>query len=240
MTHASTLVRDRLSAGLFLAGAAIGLVGNGLHPHVADPDPASALEAITGNAAWVGIHLAIILAILLLAGGMVGLAGLLRNGPGRRLAELGLAAALVGSAIVVTSLSIDGFAMKALAMSWAAGADSGSAEALALAGTVKTIDLGVWSAGMLVFFGVTFICFGAAVATQRLLPRWLGWLALTGGAGSVVASMLQIAAGGEVQLAETLFLGSSLLLTVWAFAVGFVTWRGVGGRAALDGDTPDR
>ncbi len=49
MAHATTLVRDRLTAGLFLAGAAIGLVGNGLHPHTADTDPASAIDAIAGS-----------------------------------------------------------------------------------------------------------------------------------------------------------------------------------------------
>jgi hypothetical protein len=227
MAHATTLVQDRLTAGLFLAGAAIGLVGNGLHPHTADTDPASAIDAIAGSAPWVAIHLAIIVAILLLVGGLVGLTGLLRNEPGRRLSELGLAAAVVGGAIVVTSLAIDGFAMKALANAWVTGPDAGAGQALAVAATVKTADLGIWSAGMLVFFGLAFICYGAAIAAGGPVPRWLGWLALAGGAGSVVASILQLAAGGEVQVAETLFLGSSMLLTLWAFAVGLVTWQGM-------------
>lgn len=231
MAHATALVRDRLTAGLFLAGAAIGLVGNGLHPHTADPDPAPAIDAIAVSAPWVAIHLAIIIAILLLVGGLVGLTGLLRNGRGQRLSELGLAAAVVGGAIVVTSLAIDGFAMKALADSWVTGPDAGSAQALAMAATVKTTGLGIWSAGMLVFFGLAFICYGASIAAGGSVPLWLGWLALASGAASVGASVLQLAAGGEVQVAETLFLGSSMLLTLWAFALGLVTWRGVpGGR----------
>ncbi len=112
-----TLVRDRFTAGLFLAGAAVGLVGNTLHPHAATTDAASVLDAIARNAQWVAIHLTIVVAILLLMGGMVGLAALYRGAPGGRYSELGLAAALVGGAVVVTSLAIDGFAMKAIAVS---------------------------------------------------------------------------------------------------------------------------
>jgi hypothetical protein len=52
-------------------------------------------------------------------------------------------------------------------------------------------------------------------------------VAIAGGAGSIAASIIQVAAGDEVQVAETLFLLSSMLLTVWAFALGFLTWRGL-------------
>ncbi len=222
-----TLARDRLTAGLFLAGAGVGLVGNALHPHAAAADVASVVEAIARNAPWVAIHLAIVVAILLLIGGMVGLVALYRSAPGRRYSELGLATALVGGAVVVTSLAIDGFAMKAIAVSWAAGPDAGSAQALGLAATVRAISFGIWSAGMFDFFGVGFICFGAAIVAGGPLPRWLGSVALAGGAGSITASIIQLAAGGEVQVAETLFLVSSMLLTMWAFALGFLTWRGL-------------
>lgn len=222
-----TLVRDRLTAGLFLAGAAVGLVGNALHPHAADADVVAVVDAIARNAPWVAIHLAIVVAILLLIGGMVGLAALYRSAPGGRYSELGLAAALVGGAVVVTSLAIDGFAMKAIAVSWVTGPDAGSAQAQGLAATVRAIDFGIWSAGMFVFFGIAFVCFGTAIVAGGPLPRWLGWVALAGGAGSIAASIIQLAAGGEVQVAETLFLVSSMLLTLWAFALGFVTWRGL-------------
>jgi hypothetical protein len=52
-------------------------------------------------------------------GGLVGLASLLDDGPGSTLARIGTAAALVGGALAAVSTSIDGFAMKPLALDWA-------------------------------------------------------------------------------------------------------------------------
>jgi hypothetical protein len=56
-------------------------------------------------------------------------------------------------------------------------------------------------------------------------------MAIASGVGSAVAALLQIANTGEVQAAETLFFASSLLVTLWAFAVGVLVWR--------DGRAPD-
>jgi hypothetical protein len=40
-----------------------------------------------------------------------------------------------------------------------------------------------------------------------------------------VAALLQLINTGEVQAAETLFLASSLLITLWAFGLGILLWR---------------
>jgi hypothetical protein len=109
---------QRLTAVLLLGGEPLGAVGNPLHPHVAT-SMTSKLEAIAGNDAWVAIHLTILVAILLVIGGLVGLASLLDDGPGSTLARIGTAAALVGGALAAVSTSIDGFAMKPLALDWA-------------------------------------------------------------------------------------------------------------------------
>jgi hypothetical protein len=64
------------------------------------------------------------------------------------------------------------------------------------------------------------------VVGSRRYPGWFGWIAVVGAAGSAVAALLQIAASGEVQAAETLFFASSLVLTLWALALGMLMWRG--------------
>ena len=79
---------------------------------------------------------------------------------------------------------------------------------------------------MLAFFGVAFACFGAAVIVSRRYPAWFGWIAVLGGAGSAIAALLRIQAGVEVQTSETLFLATSLTLTLWALAIGILMWRG--------------
>ncbi len=221
------LVRQRMSGALFVAGAVIGLVGNAFHPHTADPDAAATVQAIAQNGAWIAIHLAIIVAILLIIAGLVGLAELLKGTGGQRLSELGLAAAVLGGAIVTISTTIDGFGMKALSVSSAGASAAESATALRIAVAVKETDFGIWSIGILVFFGATFACFGGAVAASRRFPGWFGWMAVVGAGGSAIAAVLQIAANGEVQAAETTFLGSSLLLTLWTLILGVLMWRGV-------------
>jgi hypothetical protein len=211
---------------LLISGAVIGLVGNALHPHTVNLDGAATIQAIAGNGAWVAIHLAIIVAILLIIGGLVGLAEELEGTSVEPLARLGLAAALLGGAIVTVSSAIDGFVMKALAIASAFDAAPDAAIALRISIAVKEVDFGIWSIGILAFFGVAFACFGGAVAGSPRFPGWFGWIAVVGAGGSAVAALLQIAASGEVQAAETIFFVSSLLLTLWTLALGILMWRG--------------
>lgn len=221
----------KLAGGLFIAGSVLGAVGNALHPHVANPDSAAVVRSIAENGAWVAIHLAIIMAILMVIGGLVGLADQLLGTPGHDLARLGVGAALIGGALVTVSTSIDGFAMKALALSAGKATGSDAAAALRVATAAQSVDFGIWSIGMLVLFGISFGCFGAAVVASRRIPARYGWIAIIGAIGSAVAALLQISTVGELQDAESLFLASSLLLTIWAFALGVRMWRG---RSSVD------
>ena len=177
-------------------------------------------------AAWVAIHLAIIVAILLVVGGFVGLTEDLSTTPGRALARLGLSAALIGGAVVTISLAIDGFSMKAPSVAAAGPAGPDAAAAMLVAVAVNSVDFGIWSIGMLAFFGVAFGCYGAAVVASRRYPAWFGWIAIVAAVGSVVAAILRIGAGVEAQSSETLFLVSSLTLTLWALGIGVLLWRG--------------
>lgn len=219
------LAWHRLFGALFISGAIIGLVGNGLHPHTADLDGAATVHAIAGNGAWVAIHLAIIVAILLVIGGLVGLAEEMTGTPGEPLARLGLVAAVLGGSVVTVSSAIDGFVMKALSVASVSANGTDGALALSISVAVKDVDFGIWSIGMLAFFGVAFACFGGAVIASRRYSGWFGWIAIVGAAGSAAAALLQIAASGEVQTAETLFFASSLILTLWALALGILMWR---------------
>ena len=220
------LVRQRISGALLISGAVIGTIGNALHPHSASPDPAATVQAIAQNGAWVAIHLAIIVAILLIIGGLVGLAEEFRASSAEPLARLGLAAALIGGAVVTVNFALDGFGRKAQAVAVADAPASEAATALRIAITANDAQQGLWSMAMLVFFGVTFACFGGAIIASRRFPGWFGWIALVGAGGSAIAALLQIAANGEVQAAETIFLASSILLILWTLAVGVRLWRG--------------
>jgi hypothetical protein len=97
---------------------------------------------------------------------------------------------------------------------------------LGVATAVKAVGFGLWSIGIIVFFGAAFACFGLAAIASRRFPTWFGWIAIIGAGGSAVAGLLQIAANGEVQAAETTLLVSTLLLTLWTLALGVWMWRG--------------
>lgn len=224
-TQSSQRPSLRLFGILLMVGAVIGMVGNSLHPHAAEADAAAATLAIARNDAWVLIHLAIIAAILLATGGLLGLSQFLHGGAAEAPARLGFAAAAVGAAVVTVSTSIDGFANKALALAWANAPTAETDAFFRVLVGVKDVDFAIWSAGMLIFFGLTFLGFGAALADGRYFPAWFGWAAIVSGVGSTAAALIQIANVGEVQLAETLFFASSMLATLWLFAAGVLLWR---------------
>lgn len=222
----------RVSGLLLISGSLVGLVGNVLHPHAAAPDRAGAIQALAVNDSWTWIHLAILTAILFIVGGLVGLSRELVDPSSEPLARVGLAAAVLGGAVVTVSTAMDGFGMKALADSAAGAATADSAELLRIAVALDMLGFGIWSIGMLVFFGATFVSFGAAVVASRRFPAWYGWVAIVGGAGSAIAALIQIAAGGEEQVAESMFLASSVLLTGWVFLIGLRMWRSEPGTVA--------
>jgi hypothetical protein len=176
---------------------------------------------------WPWIHLAIIGGILLIIGGLVLFARVLVGSPAEPPARLAVTALLIGGAVVTVSTSVDGFGMKALAVASQAAPATETAAALRAAIAVDIMDFGIWSMGMLILFGAGFGCFALALAASRLLPLWYAALAAAGALLSGMAAMLQIAAGGETQEAETLFLVGSILLTAWVLLLGLRLWRGL-------------
>lgn len=60
---------------------------------------------------------------------------------------------------------------------------------------------------------------------QRTILRVVGWIAILGAGGATVAALLRIAATGDVQAAESIFLVSSLLLTMWTLSMGILMWH---------------
>jgi hypothetical protein len=216
-----------LAGALLLIGGVLALVGNALHPHTADTDPAATISALANDAAWPWIHLAIMGGILLIIGGLVIVARELIGGMAEPLARLAVAALLIGGAVVVVSTSVDGFGMQALAIAAQAAPAAERTNAIRTAIAVDTMDFGIWSMGMLVLFGAGFGCFALALAASHLLPLWYAALALAGALLSGMAATLQIAEGGETQAAETIFLVGSMLLTAWVIVLGVRSLRGL-------------
>lgn len=224
----------RLCGALAMAGAVLGLIVNGLHPHTAETDLAATLRQIAADPSWVLVHGGIIVTIFLVVLSLRGVLRSLQETPGAALAELGYVAALLGGAMVLISTTLDGFVMKSAADTWASAPAPEQAAALWAATIVRQTNFGIWSVGMVVFFGAAFSLYGWAGTLSGVYPRWLGWAALGGGIGSAIAGARQLYRGQPDQLAENLFLASSLVITVWLFVTGRLLWRRAaqGARAA--------
>ena len=122
----------RLGGWSAVVGAVLGGVGNLVHPVTPMNDPAGVARAIAGSRLWVPIHLAIVVGILLMLGGLVALAHSVGGGLAGTLARFGLWAAVAGVTIGLVLVILDGVAARQLAQEWAAAPPGDQAVALGL------------------------------------------------------------------------------------------------------------
>ena len=92
-TAAGWILRMGSTAGI--VGALLGLVGNLLHPATPPATPPVA-RAIADSQLWVPDHLAIVLGLILVLGGLVAIARSIQGGLPGALARLGSVAAVAG------------------------------------------------------------------------------------------------------------------------------------------------
>ena len=81
---------------------------------------------------------------------------------------------------------------------------------------------GVW---IILFFGVTFIVYGLAVAMSDNFPKWMGWIAAALGLVSLVAGLYQSYDGLSVFITSYVFSGTATLLTVWGLVMAILMAR---------------
>jgi hypothetical protein len=72
---------------------------------------------------------------------------------------------------------------------------------------------------------VTFILYGLAVAWSRVYPRWLGWVVVVAGIGSVVAGLVQAAAGEATTVTRVLTIIFPTVITLWLVGMSMLVWR---------------
>src|SRR5207244_7366594 len=90
----------RIGAAAAVLGAVLGLVVNVLHPRVNDPVNTKAfLRQVAGSTIWVGDHVGIIFAVLLVTGGLVAVYRSITSGTRAASARRGFAAAVVSAAL---------------------------------------------------------------------------------------------------------------------------------------------
>ena len=207
------------------AGAVLGLVGNLIHPVTPMDDPEGVARVIADSGGWVVIHIAIVVGIMLMLGGLVAIDHSIRGGLAEVLARFGLFAGVAGVTVGVMLVTLDGVAAPQLAEEWAEASPDQQATALALVHVQETLNFALASLFNLLFAGVTFILFGLAVALSDVYPRWLGWIVVAAGAASIPAGLIQAFIGEPSDASRMLTIIGPTVITLWVLTMGILLIR---------------
>jgi len=211
-----------------IVGSLMGMVGNLIHPATPLDDPEGVARVIAESDAWTLIHLVIVFGIVLMLGGLVALFRSIREGAAGAagaLARFGLAAGIVGIAIGVVLVILDGVAAKQLADQWAAAPPEEAAVALQIVLANETINFALASSFNIVFAGLTFIPFGLAVALSGAYRPWLGWIVVVAGIASVGAGLIQAFTGEPTMASRVLTIIGPTVITLWVLMLGVLLVR---------------
>jgi len=221
----------RLGGGAAIAGAILAGAGNLIHPVTPMHDQVGVARVMADSEIWVAVHLAIVVGILLMLGGLVAVYDSIRGGLAGALARFGLFTGVAGVTIGLVLVILDGVAAHQLAQEWAAAPPGHQAVALGLVHANETINFALASLFNLVFAGATFILFGLAVALSDVYPRWLGWVVLVAGAGSIAAGLIQAFIGEPTDASRGITIAGPTVITLWTLVVGILLVRKSTGRA---------
>ena len=78
-------------------------------------DPEATARVVAASQIWIPLHLALLVAFVLMLGGLVAIHDSIGGGVPGALARFGLASAIVGTTVGVVLITLDGFAAKHLA-----------------------------------------------------------------------------------------------------------------------------
>jgi Domain of unknown function (DUF4386) len=215
----------RIGGWAAIVGSLLGMVGNLVHPVTPMDDPEGVAEVIADSGMWVPIHIAIVVGIVLMLGGLVAIRHTIRDGVAGALARFGSVAAIVGVTIGLILVHLDGVGAYQLAQEWAESPPGERSLALGLVHANETINFALASLFNLVFAGVTFILFGLAVLLSEVYPRWLGWTAFVAGIFSIAAGVIQAAVGEPTDASRVLTIIGPTVITLWLLIVGILLLR---------------
>jgi hypothetical protein len=224
MEQSSTWV-FRIGSAAGIVGALLGMVGNLIHPATPTGDPEGVARAIADSDLWVADHLAIVLGLILMLGGLVAIAHSIQGGLPGALAQLGSVAAVAGITVGLILVTLDGLAAKQIAEAWTTAPPEEQAAALRLVLAEETMNFALAALFNILFAGVTFILYGLAVAWSRVYPRWLGWVVVVAGLGSVVAGLVQAYAGESTTVTRVLTIIFPTVITLWLVQMGLLLFR---------------
>jgi hypothetical protein len=205
----------RIGAVAGIVGSLLAMVGNLLHPATPTGNPEGVAHTIAQSANWVLVHLVIVVGLILMLGALVALSRSIEGGVPGALAWLGSIAAVAGVTVGMILVIVDGVAAKHLADAWEAAPPEEAAAALQVVVAEEAINFALAALFNILFAGVTFILLGLAVAWSGEYPRWLGWVVVVAGVGSVPVGLVQAYAGESIGFTRIATIIFPTIITLW-------------------------
>ena len=216
----------RIGAAAGVIGAILLMIANILHPRADDIHiTAEQIKEVAQSDFWITDHLLILVGSILIAVFLIALHRTMLDGLAGTLSRLAYFGTLASTAVVTVLMGLDGMASKTIHDAWADAPDSEKAVALRVAEAMEEVDIGVFSAWIILFFGATFIAYGLAVAMSDNFPKWLGWAAAVLGLISLVVGFYQAYDGLSTFITNYAFAGSATLLTLWVLVMAILMGR---------------
>lgn len=208
----------RLAGGLLVAGLLIfAVVTSVFHPSHEENNHPVIFGKYADSDAWVAVHFAQFVGVLIALGGFLVLHRLLEvRGRTPVLARLALGATIATAAVWAVLQAIDGTALKQAAEAWAGASGAEKSARFGDAEAVRWAEWGLQSYFRLLL-GLTFVLFGAAAVRSGIIARWAA-------AAGIAAGLLYAAVG--VAVGHTGFEkpgGPIVQLLMLTFVVGVLT-----------------
>ena len=217
---------SRIGSVCAIVGTLLLVVSLGLHGDLPlDVSTETALRYIVQHPSWLPVHLGMMTAALLWVGAFVALAGSLATGAARALGRLLVVSAALGGAFSIFNYSVDGYAFGILATDWASTASAAERAALQ-----ERVEAAVWflngtfRAEISLFYGLTFLLAGLAVALDGRYRRAFG--AVGAAAGAVVLLVGTSSFAGLNLIQDWLVFAVIMPIEgIWLLALGVQMWR---------------
>jgi len=182
-------------------------------------------RTIAQSERWVLVHLVIVVGLILMLGALVALSRSIEGGLPGALSQLGYVAAVAGVTVGVVVVIVDGVAAKYLADAWQVAPPDQAAAALRVVLAEEAINFAIAALFNILFAGVTFILLGLAVAWSGEYPRWLGWVAVVAGIGSVPVGLVQAYTGESIGFTRIATIIFPTIITLWVVVMSVLMWR---------------
>jgi hypothetical protein len=174
----------KLSSALLIGGFLFNaIVTMAAHPSGAEDDHESIFREYADSGPWIIVHIGQFVGVLVALAGLLLLYRVVRR-TSPYLSLFAAGATIATAAAWAMLQGLDGVALKQAVDAWVESSGAEQTSRFADAETIRWLEWGFQSYFRMLM-GLSFVLFGGALAVGRLVPAWLGWLAILAGALSI-------------------------------------------------------